>query len=93
MDGDFVECGTNKDMLTRAIVHYTNCKFVNKTFSLIDTSSGIVVESEPGSERQRKNSSLIYTVCFEEVKNTFSEFRNVVICRGVIPDFAICFRY
>jgi len=86
MDGDFVECGTNKGLTARAIAHYTNFGSLDKKFYLVDTFSGLVPEYESESERQRENPAHLYEECFEEVKKTFSEFNNVVICRGRIPD-------
>ena len=86
MDGDFVECGTNKGLTARAIAHYTNFGSLDKKFYLVDTFSGLVPEYESESERQRENPAHLYEECFEEVKQTFSEFNNVVICRGRIPD-------
>jgi len=42
MEGDFVECGTNKGLIARAITHYTNFECLEKKFYLVDTFNGLV---------------------------------------------------
>jgi len=86
VDGDFVECGTNKGMLALAIANYTNFRELNKNFYLVDTFSGLVDNLSTETERKRANPSLEYEECYNAVRETFSDFSNVVICRGWVPD-------
>jgi len=83
MEGDFVECGTNKGMAARAIIDYIDFSKTDKTFYLMDTFNGLVDEYKTGNERDTDLVS--YDECYQEVKKTFSEFNNVIIVRGAIP--------
>lgn len=85
LSGDFIECGTNKGMTARAIINYTNFKNLNKTFWLMDTYSGLSSDLQTISENNRTNSP-DYKECYNEVRKTFSEFANVKLIRGTIPD-------
>jgi len=87
MDGDFVECGTNKGLAARAIINYIDLPKTNKNFFLMDTFNGLVDEYKTETE---KNSNLVgYDECYQEVKEIFSEFDNVIIVRGAIPESLI----
>src|SRR5690606_4443816 len=44
VEGDFVECGTNKGGFSRAIVDYIDFTSINKDFYLLDTFEGLVDE-------------------------------------------------
>ena len=84
MDGDFVECGTNRGMISRAVIHYTNFGALAKTFYLLDTFCGLSDSLQ--SETELKRSHMVsYDECFKDVKKTFKEFNNVVIVQGIIP--------
>ncbi|MCK5541078.1 MAG: hypothetical protein KAI40_00180 [Desulfobacterales bacterium] len=85
MEGDFVECGTNRGMISRAVVHYTNFGKLSKTFYLLDSFCGLSDNLQSDTELQRLN-MVSYEECFESAKETFKEFNNVVIIRGFIPD-------
>lgn len=85
MDGDFVECGTNKGMISRAIVHYINFNELSKTFYLLDTFCGLSDNLQSPEEKQRKH-MVAYEECYEDAKKTFKDYENVVLVRGVIPD-------
>ncbi len=41
IEGDFVECGTNKGGFARSIVEYIDLKKYNKEFYLLDTFEGL----------------------------------------------------
>jgi len=84
--GDFVECGVNRGGLSRAIIDYINFKDLNKHFYLLDTYNGLVdkyiTKEEHASGLWRGG----YTECYDSVVKTFSEFKNVIIIRGAVPD-------
>ena len=84
MQGDFVECGTNKGMMARAIIHYTDFVKINKKFYLMDTFKGLVEDYR--FEHEKKNTLHDYEECYDDVRRTFSEFDNVILVRGSIPN-------
>jgi hypothetical protein len=89
IEGDFVECGVGKGLLSRTIVEYANFRELEKKLFLIDTYQGIPVEQ--GIEDEVDSMKLLNTLHFnssylEEVKNTFSEYDNVIIIPGRIPE-------
>jgi hypothetical protein len=89
MEGDFVECGVNKGGFSRTIIEYINFENLkNKKFYLLDTFQGL--SDKFISEEEKKHGFNVgrfgYKECYEEVKQTFSKFKNVEIIRGTIPD-------
>jgi len=83
MEGDFIECGTNKGLTAMAIINYTDFSKINKIFYLMDTFNGLVDEYK--TENERGCDLVSYDECYQEVKKTFSEFHNVIIVHGAIP--------
>jgi hypothetical protein len=94
LDGDFVECGTNKGFLASAIMEYIYWNGLGKTFYLLDTFSGLALELLTEKEKvigridQNKYhiDNGIFTTEIESVKENFSEWDNVIIIQGRIPD-------
>jgi O-methyltransferase len=88
LDGDFVECGVNRGGFSRAIMHYIDFARLPKKFYLLDTFNGLVEKYISPEERKRgiDPSAYNYTECYEDVKQTFKDFPNVVIVRGAVPD-------
>lgn len=87
--GDFVECGVNTGILSRAIVEFTDFKSQrDRTFWLLDTFEGIPPEQLSESERQlgRESMNNKYLHGFDRVKQTFSAFDNVQLIKGKVPD-------
>ncbi len=94
LKGDFVECGVNKGFLSSAIMEYLNWDSLNKTFYLMDTFSGIderYVSAdelakgilERNKERIKKG---VYTTSLEIVRKNFSQWENIQIIVGSIPE-------
>ena len=46
LEGDFVECGVGKGLLSKTIVSYLNFEKTGKTFFLFDTFEGIPTQKE-----------------------------------------------
>lgn len=86
LQGDFVECGTNRGGYSRAVAHYINLSAQPKRMWLLDTFQGLVDEMVTDKERQNGIAGGGYKECYDEVVRTFSDFTNVEIVRGVIPD-------
>ena len=89
IEGDFVECGTNKGGYANAICNYLDFKNCGKTFYLLDTFEGLdasLLTTEEKAAGKKEYFSKAYTSCFEEVKKTFSSFPNVKLIKGSVPD-------
>lgn len=89
LEGDFVECGVNRGFLSSAIMRYLDWNTMDKHFYLYDTFCGIdeslFNENELLQGRVDFNRKM-YSECYERVKENFSEFKNVHLVRGSIPD-------
>ena len=89
MDGDFVECGVNRGGFSRAVVDYVDFSSLDKTFYLMDTFDGLAEQYITPEERARgvsRESFAKYSESFDDVREAFRPFPNVVLVRGPIPD-------
>lgn len=92
--GDFIECGVNRGFLSSAIMQYLNWDSLQKTFYLLDTFSGLDERYVSDDERRRnamdKNKRLLrsgfYTSDVDAVRANFSQWQNIRIVVGSIPD-------
>lgn len=92
--GDFVECGVNKGFLSSSIMQSLSWDSLGKMFFLLDTFQGIdaryVTKEELASGILKKNEELkatgFYADTSDEVRENFSEWKNVRIIEGVIPE-------
>lgn len=85
LDGDFVECGTNRGSSVAAALEYVgwnNRK--GKIFYLFDTFSGVVKEQVTSADKGSFHNR--YVECYDEVNNYFSNYTGVKLVRGVIPE-------
>jgi hypothetical protein len=89
VEGDFVECGTNKGGFASAIIEYSDLSKTGKNFYLLDTFKGLSEdlltnkEKATGKKEHFKNE---YSDCYEQVLQTFANFPFVKIIRGTVPD-------
>lgn len=94
LDGDFVECGVNYGFLSSAIMQYLNWDSLGKIFYLLDTFAGLdkryVSELELKSGAMELNQQLLrtngYAQNVDSVRANFSEWQNVRIIQGSVPD-------
>jgi hypothetical protein len=89
LPGDFVECGVNKGFLSSAIMNYLDWNSCGKSFYLFDTYQGIderYLNEEERSKGRSEFSRRNYTSCYEETRANFSEFKNVHLVRGSVPE-------
>jgi hypothetical protein len=94
LKGDFVECGVNHGFLSSAIMEFLDWDSLNKTFFLLDTFEGLdqryVSSEDQMNGALQKNESLLesgfYVRGVESVKANFSEWRNIKIVKGSIPE-------
>jgi hypothetical protein len=92
--GDFVECGVNSGFMSSSIMHALKWDSLGKTFFLLDSFNGIN-EGQASKEEiddgiLEKNGKLIsdgfYVTNSKEVRNNFSEWKNIKIIEGFIPE-------
>jgi O-methyltransferase len=81
LPGDFVECGVSRGGLARAVVEYVDFGHLDKTFYLLDSYCGIPEEMKSTSAHLPFG----YSECFEAVRQTFAQFSNVRVIRGIVP--------
>jgi hypothetical protein len=90
LDGDFVECGVGKGILSKTIVTYLNFEKITKFFYLLDTYEGIPLK-QGKNHAERGMMNFLNTIHFQgnyydEVCETFSNYSNVKIIKGIIPE-------
>jgi len=85
LEGDFVECGVNKGLISRAVMCYIDFKSMPsyRKFYLMDTFCGIPQEFRHLAARSHLND---YAECYEDAKRTFKDFENAILIKGTIPD-------
>jgi SAM-dependent methyltransferase len=94
LDGDFIECGVNRGFLSSAIMEYLNWDSLGKHFYLLDTFRGLderfVSPADRASgavEKNRKSlGSGFYVQGIEGVRANFSQWKNVSLIEGSIPE-------
>lgn len=86
LDGDFVECGTNRGGTATSILTYLadHEGFVGKTFYCFDTFQGLAPERSSAAEIEHYAG--MYEDCYDEVAQHFAAFPQVQLVRGPIPD-------
>lgn len=94
LPGDFVECGVNRGFLSSSIMALLEWDTLGKQFYLLDTFRGIdsryLSESDRAQEVMKKSADLLasgwYASDSAGVRRNFSEWRNVTIIEGAIPE-------
>jgi len=88
LEGDFIDCGVYTGFCTRAIIDFVQFEKLDKKYFLMDTFEGLDARYSNEYEMQR-NDKLGYGKAgnlYEKVKQTFSEFKNVELIKGPIPE-------
>jgi hypothetical protein len=94
IDGDFIECGVNRGFLSSAIMNALDWDKSGRIFYLLDTFGGLddrfVSEEEKIAgvmdRNKRDINSGFYTKNLSEVEKNFSEWKNIKIVAGSIPE-------
>jgi SAM-dependent methyltransferase len=94
LEGDFVECGVNRGFLSSVIMDYLDWDSLGKHFYLLDTFRGLderFVSAEDkmsgAVEKNRKSLATgFYVQGIDEVRANFSEWKNVSLIEGTIPE-------
>ena len=92
--GDFVECGVNRGFLSSAIMDYLDWDSLGKQFYLLDTFKGmderfISAEDKAAGAVEKNRNNLangFYTSRSDEVGANFSEWKNLSLIEGAIPE-------
>ena len=89
LQGDFVECGVGRGLLSKTIVSYIDFeKHQDRKFLLVDTYEGLAREQMSESEQKRdivKQMGTLYKNNYDRVANVFKEYPNVSLLKGVVP--------
>lgn len=94
LDGDFVECGVNYGFLSSAIMEKLDWDRMDRNFYLVDTFHGLDSRFVSAAETERgyleRNGRLlesgVYVSGVESVRENFSEWKNVSIVQGAVPE-------
>lgn len=89
IEGDFVECGTNKGGFAKAVCEYLDFNSTGKTFFLLDTFEGLIetlLTDEEKKAGKKEHFDTVYSDCYEAVTKTFSVYPSVKIIKGTVPD-------
>jgi SAM-dependent methyltransferase len=94
LEGDFVECGVNRGFLSSAIMDYLDWDSLGKHFYLLDTFHGLderfVSPEDQASGAVEKNTLSLATGFYvqgvEEVRANFSQWKNLTLIEGTIPE-------
>jgi O-methyltransferase len=88
LKGDFVDCGVNTGIFSRAVINYINFNSTGKTYFLLDTFSGLDERYSTDEEmKQQLNVKYVNNKenLYNQVRNTFKDF-NVKIIKGAVPE-------
>lgn len=87
LEGDFVDCGVNTGIFSRAIINYIDFNKTKKKYYLLDTFNGLDKRFSSKNEL-RRNKLMGYEKeenIYELVKKNFQNF-NVEIIKGAVPE-------
>ncbi len=94
LPGDFVECGVGRGFMSSAIMTLLDWNSTGRTFYLLDTFAGlderyVSPEEKAGGVMQRNAQEMasgVYTFDVAAVRANFSEWNNVSVIVGSIPE-------
>lgn len=83
--GDFVECGVNRAFLSTSVINYIDFRLLHpRKFFLFDTYCGLVRELITPDDRAAYRNH--YADSYDFVQESFKDYENVVVVKGVVPD-------
>jgi hypothetical protein len=90
LEGDFVECGVYRGLLSTSIMSYFDWNTVNRKFFLFDTFEG-VDERQLTDEEINKGTIAYFREMYkediyEDVVKNFAEFKDARVVKGIVPD-------
>lgn len=88
LEGDFVECGVNTGIASLTGAKYLGFdQYKEKSWYLFDTYSGIPQDGLGAEEREKVDRmNRHYFDCFDLVQENFSDYENVRLVKGVVPE-------
>jgi O-methyltransferase len=86
LNGDFIECGTNKGFLAKIIIDYLDLDRRGKKFYLLDTYQGFDEKYLNPIELANGKRAGGYAYCYDFVLSYFSKHPCVRIIKGSIPE-------
>jgi hypothetical protein len=87
LPGAFVECGVSKGFMSSAIMQFLEWNSLGKKYFLFDTFCGFEERYLTPTEKKKAHRLDWYKdTSFESVRKNFSEFKNVHLIQGVVPD-------
>ena len=86
LEGDFVEFGGGFGLFSSAIYEYLNFKEIDKNYYILDSFEGLKSENLLDVEVSAYNNYKKYGNWYEEMVAKFSEFSNMVIIPGYVPE-------
>lgn len=86
LEGDFIECGTNKGFIAKIIIDYVEFDKKNKDFYLLDTYEGLDERYLSPIELANGKRSGGYEYCYDFVVSYFSDHQKIKIIKGSIPE-------
>jgi hypothetical protein len=89
LGADYVECGVNTGVYSRAVMEYIGfAQMPGTRFYLLDTYEGIPVEQLTADEFARgiAGHNTFYYDCYAEVLETFAPFPNARVIKGRVPE-------
>jgi hypothetical protein len=88
-EGDFVECGVYKGLLSTAIMSYFDWNIINRKFYLFDTFEGVDERQLRDAEINKGTIAYFREMykddIYDDVVKNFSEFKNAKIVKGIVP--------
>lgn len=89
VEGDFVECGVGRGLLSRTLTSYLDFDKLDRTLYLVDTYEGLPEEAILDAEKGRKwvdKMKSVYVGNLSRVEETFKDMPNVKIVQGRVPE-------
>ena len=92
--GDFVECGVNAGFVSSAIMERLNWASLPRTYYLVDTFAGPVMEQYSEAEQQagmkqmveRARAAGAYVTDVSRARSNFAEWPNAAVVQGAVPE-------
>ncbi len=86
LPGDFVECGVYRGGYSMTAMKYVQFEHLPKKFYLLDTYQGLVEKYISPEERSRGIETGGYEDSYDAVVRSFSQFQNVEVIKGAVPE-------
>ena len=84
-EGSFVECGVSRAFMSSGVINYIDLKnHGDRSFYLFDTFSGLVEQQLIAEDAAAHKNH--YEDTYDFVVKTFSDFDNVHVIKGVVPE-------